>query len=124
MVDGTAKLRVVEVPYSDPSKALRNSRAGLEPMRKIILDLPQEVSIETLPTSKLRPIEGYKVVGAHTIVGPFITSIKGTGGSMATIRAQEGMWEQRRGVKVDGGERRKVQVRYKRRLEENRKKGT
>ncbi|KAL9098907.1 MAG: hypothetical protein Q9163_005517 [Psora crenata] len=65
----------------------------------------------------LSPVEGMRVKGPRTIVGPYIYPVKGTGGSVAKIRVQEGMWEVRRGVKVDGGERRKVQVRRKRLLE-------
>jgi len=66
----------------------------------------------------LRVVEGMKVRGARTIVGPFVQYVKGTGGSVAVIKAQEGMWEERRGVKVDGGERRKKMVRRNRLLAE------
>ena len=68
----------------------------------------------------LKPVGGMKVVGVRTIVGPYVQPVKGTRGSVGTIKVQEGMWEIRRGVKVDGGERRKVQVRRKRLLEERR----
>jgi len=36
-------------------------------------------------------------------------------GSAALIKVQEGMWEDKRGQKVDGGERRRAEVRAKRR---------
>lgn len=111
---GTAKLRVVEVPHV--------SQTGLERRRKLVVDLPPEIRIETVSTAKLYPVKGFKVVGAHTIVGPYIQLHKDAAGSEATFAVREGMWEEKRGVKIDGGERRRKQVRYKRRIEENRKK--
>ena len=48
--------------------------------------------------------------------------VKGSGGLRARIRLQEGIWEVRRGHKVDGGERRKAEVRAKRRAAENKEK--
>lgn len=122
MANGTAKLRVVEVPRDNESSKTGPSRIGLERKRKLVVDLPPEIGIDTVPTAELYPVKGFKVRGAHTIVGPYITLNKNTGGSEATLAVCEGMWEERRGVKVDGGERRRKQVRYERRIEENRKK--
>jgi len=71
-----------------------------------------------LSTSQLkdaRPILGVKQKGAHTVYGSHVEPIKGTGGAAAVIRVKEGMWEHVRGHKVDGGERRKAEVRSKRR---------
>jgi hypothetical protein len=42
-------------------------------------------------------------------------------GQKAQIKVKEGLWEERRGHKVDGGERRKAEVRFKRRSEERKK---
>ena len=119
--NGIAKLRVVEVPYDDASSQ-RSSQTGLERKRKLVVDLPTEIGIDTISTAELHPIIGFKVVGAKTIVGPYVKLHKNTGGSEATFAIHEGMWEEKRGVKIDGGERRRKQVRYKRRIEENRKK--
>ena len=47
--------------------------------------------------------------------------IKGTGGLKARVVVKEGLWEDKRGHKVDGGERRKAEVRSKRRAEERKK---
>lgn len=122
MKNGTAKLRVVEVPYDDTLSKKKPSQTGLERKRKLVVDLPPEAGIDTVSMAELHPVKGFKVVGAHTIVGPYIKLLKNTGGSEATLAMCEGMWEEKRGVKIDGGERRRTQVRYKRRIEENRKK--
>ena len=90
-------------------------------MKKRVVNASPETPINEPRLRALKPVYGLKVQGAHTIVGSFVEPVKGTGGSMATIKVQEGMWEQKRGEKVDGGERRKVQVRRKRKLEELRK---
>lgn len=118
--DGGAELRVVEVPIA--KAAISKSRStstviGLQRTKKMIVNAPPEV-IEK--STSLKPVDGMKVVGVRTIVGPYVQPVKGTHGSVATINVQEGMWEVRRGVKVDGGERRKLQVRRKRLLEERR----
>jgi hypothetical protein len=39
-------------------------------------------------------------------------------GGTAQLKVTEGMWEDRRGHKVDGGERRQAEVRFKRRVAE------
>lgn len=120
--DGGAELRIVEVPVPKaaamPNSLSTSTATGLQRMKKMIVNEPAE-SIEKAPSSgRLKAVEGMKVVGARTIVGPYVQPVKGTSGSVATIKVQEGMWEVKRGVKVDGGERRKVQVRRKRLLEE------
>lgn len=120
--NGTTKLRVIEVPYDKESRKRGPSWTGLARMKKLVVDLPAEIGIDTVSTAELYPIKGFKVVGAHTIVGPYIKLHKNTGGSEATFAMREGMWEEKRGVKIDGGERRRKQVRYERRIEENRKK--
>ena len=86
----------------------------------MIVNAPPEVIEKSQSLQQLKSVEGMKVAGVRTIVGPYVQLVKGTRGSEATIKVQEGMWEVRRGVKVDGGERRKVQVRRKRLLEERR----
>ncbi|KAL8781149.1 MAG: hypothetical protein Q9213_006149 [Squamulea squamosa] len=115
--DSVAQVRVIEVPGDRSSKTL----AGPDAMKKLVVNVPPELPINESKLRALKPVNGLKVKGAHTIVGPFVEPVKGAGGSVAVIKVQEGMWEQRRGQKVDGGERRKVQVRRKRKLEELRK---
>ena len=118
--DGGAELRVVEVPLANTSIPA----TGLQRVKKLVVNEPPEVIERHASVDKLKPVEGMKVQGLKTIVGPYIQAVKGTSGSVATIKIQEGMWEERRGVKVDGGERRKVQVRRKRLLQERRTKRT
>lgn len=88
--------------------------------KKVIVNLPPGVSSIERAAQELKPVVGVKVLGAHTIVGPYIEPVKGTNGSVARIRVKEGIWEERRGHKIDGGERRKAEVRAKRRAEERR----
>ena len=119
--DGGAELRIVEVPVSKAdiqSSTGTTTAIGLQRMRKIVVDEPLEVVERKLSRGHLKAVEYMKVIGARTIVGPYLQPVKGTNGSVATIKVQDGMWEVKRGVKVDGGERRKIQVRRKRLLDE------
>ncbi|CAF9938006.1 hypothetical protein IMSHALPRED_000623 [Imshaugia aleurites] len=121
--DGGAELRVVEVPVAKAavSKSRSTSMAiGLPRTKRMIINEPPEVMKKSPSSQDLKTVDGMKLVGVRTIVGPYVQHVKGTRGSVATIKVQEGMWEVRRGLKVDGGERRKVQVRRKRLLEERR----
>ncbi|MCJ1464692.1 hypothetical protein MMC07_003305 [Pseudocyphellaria aurata] len=122
VANGIAKLRVVEVPRDYDWSKKDPSRIGLGRKKKLVVDLPPEIAIDTVSKAEVYPVKGFKVRGAHTIVGPYITLNKNTRGSEATLAVCEGMWEEKRGIKVDGGERRRKQVRYERRIEENRKK--
>lgn len=131
--DGAAELRVVEIPVPERGggpaasslSTVVETEKGVMKMKKMIVNEPPEVvAAQTLSYKKLKSVEGIKVAGARTIVGPFVQPVKGTSGSVARINVQEGMWEVRRGIKVDGGERRKVQVRRKRLLQERKTKRT
>ncbi|KAK0516676.1 hypothetical protein JMJ35_001279 [Cladonia borealis] len=125
--DGEARIKVVEVPVLKAEIGDTSTQSGgLVRVKKMVVNTPAKQEEEgevvgkqqQLEMDKLKPVEGMKVVGARTIVGPFIKAVKGSRGAEAIVRVQEGMWEVRRGVKVDGGERRKLQVRRKRLLEE------
>lgn len=61
-------------------------------------------------------LKGVRVKGAQTIVGSNVLPRKG--GASAVIKAREGLWEVKRGRKIDGGERRRAEVRAKRRSAE------
>ena len=63
-------------------------------------------------------VRGYKVVGAKAIAGPFALPLKDNAGSRVTVT--EGMWEHKLGRKIDGGERRRAEVRFKQRAAERR----
>jgi hypothetical protein len=94
---------------------------------RLILNLPSTATDPTVAlqpgqsTHDLRKVAGVKLVHGHIIQGPYIQPSKGSNGSVATLKVQEGLWEHRRGHKVDGGERRKAEVRFKRGVEERRK---
>ena len=121
--DGGAELRVVEVPVTTtatPDSRSTGVAIGLQRAKRVIVNEPLEVIEKTPSSQQLKPVGGMKVVGVRTIAGPYVQAVKGTSGSVATIQVQEGMWEFKRGEKVDGGERRKVQIRRKRLLEERR----
>ena len=113
VTDGTAKLAIVNV-FSGKGKK------GLEPPKKLVVNVPMDAEDASSVTNP-KPVQGMRVRGAQTIVGPYVQPVKESRGSLATFKVQEGMWEVKRGHKVDGGERRKEQVRRKRALEEERK---
>ena len=68
--------------------------------------------------STLRKPAGLKLLRGHIISAPYITYIKGSNFSAARLKVQEGMWEDKRGHKVDGGERRRAEVKFKRNVAE------
>lgn len=128
VVDGTAQLRVVEVPAEIKSQGNGNnsvltSSATLSPgMKRVIVNLPPDATQYEHDSSKpLRKFAHVKVFHGFKIKGPFLQPIKGTNGSAVLIKVQEGMWEDKLGHKVDGGERRRAEVRAKKRSEERRK---
>ncbi|KAJ5156534.1 hypothetical protein N7492_009337 [Penicillium capsulatum] len=129
VVDGVAQLRVVEVP-AGPKKATDDtqvagpaSSATLTPgMKKAIVNLaPGITHYKHTASSPLKKFAHMTIHRGSMIKGPFLQPVKGSHGSAATLAVQEGMWEDKRGHKVDGGERRRVEVRSKKRLEERRK---
>ena len=79
-------------------------------------------SYQSLPgspsPSTLRKPAGLKLLRGHIISAPYITYIKGSNFSAARLKVQEGMWEDKRGHKVDGGERRRAEVKFKRNVAE------
>ena len=113
VTDGTAKLAMATIN-------LAKGKKGLERKKKLVVNVPMDAQGASAMTD-LKAVQGMKVIGAQTIVGPHVQLVKGSQGSLATIRVREGMWEVKRGHKVDGGERRKVQVRHMRKVEEMRK---
>lgn len=118
--DGEAELRVVEVPMPEPRPTTLGSIGAAvipPPTKRLVVNEQPEILESKLQSGEVKPVKGMKVQGAGIIKGPFIKIVKGTRGSVAKLKAEEGMWEVRRGIKVDGGERRKLQVRRKRLLE-------
>jgi hypothetical protein len=106
--NGEALLSVVEVPAQ--SSSAETATATLSPgKRKIVVNVKDPMKVQNV--EGLEPVPGFKVKGAHTIIGPRVQPIKG--GKGAKIVVQEGLWEHRRGHKIDGGERRRAEVRDK-----------
>ncbi|KAM0470218.1 hypothetical protein ACHAPX_010006 [Trichoderma viride] len=104
--DGQALLKVATPPASVISDA------------KYVVNVPQEeeaviAELEVLP----RP-NGYTVRGLRSIAGPYAIPLAQQAG--AIVKATEGMWEHRQGRKIDGGERRRAEIRFKRRSVERR----
>lgn len=137
--DGIAELRIAEVlvPQGSQVPATISRDAGV---RKVIVNVPPTVALPPDPAnpqpeqgkksvlealappmrmkeSQVKSVEGFKIVTGNTIGGTGVEYIKGHQG-VARLRVQEGLWEQKRGHKVDGGERRQAAVRAKRRAEE------
>jgi hypothetical protein len=80
----------------------------------------KEISIVPPPVvdaSKAKPVKDIKIVRGNTIGGTGVEYIKGHPG-VARLRVKDGLWEQSRGHKVDGGERRRAEVQAKRRAQE------
>jgi hypothetical protein len=113
--NGTAELRVVEVPASFEVPATATLSPG---KRKIVVNVPTGGIAEDKLAEQMVPVKGIRIKGANTIVGPHILPMKG--GEGARIVVKEGLWEDRRGHKIDGGERRQAEVRAKKRGEEKR----
>lgn len=136
VVDGVAQLRVTEVPagllgrtgpMADEADAagLLNFSATLSPgMKRVIVNLkPDATDYKHNPSNPLKKFQKVKIHRGSLLKGPFLQPMEGTNGSAALIKVQEGMWEDKLGHKVDGGERRRAEVRAKKRAEE-RKKGS
>ncbi|KAF1929662.1 uncharacterized protein M421DRAFT_60168 [Didymella exigua CBS 183.55] len=129
VADGVAELTVVAAPVA-PNPQLGNTisprsaaaTATRNPgTRSVVVNVPAgetaAARVDALPA-----VSGVLVKGARTIKGSYVEPVKGSEGLRARIRLQEGMWEDRRGHKIDGGERRKAEVRAKRRAAENKEK--
>jgi hypothetical protein len=113
--NGEALLRVVEVPVSGNSPATATLTPG---KRKIVVNVAAGGSALEKPAEQPEPVKGLHIKGAQTIVGPHVQPLKG--GKAAKVVVKEGLWEDRRGHKIDGGERCQAEVRAKRRGEERR----
>lgn len=121
--DGAAELRVVEIADPERTAASLTQTAG---KRRVVVNVPAEAGeevvrsiVEDVEQGKMSTVQGVKIKRMHTIAGKHVTLLKGLG--RAQLKVVEGLWEHKRGKKVDGGERRKASVRAKRRAEENKR---
>lgn len=101
-MDGKAKLAVEETPK------------GLLEVKRRIFNIPMDKTIEKVSEEEKIKVEGYR--WAKLIAGPYATPLKG--GKEAVVTLVDGMWEEKRGRKIDGGERRRAEVRFKKRVAE------
>ncbi|KAK8001795.1 protein FYV4- mitochondrial [Apiospora marii] len=101
--EGAAELRVLE--HDDPTNP-----------KRYVVNVPAGQTVKDTPLEDLSRVVGYKVEGARTIVGPYAMQLKN--GEGARVAVKEGMWEDKRGRKIDGGERRRTEVKYKKRIQE------
>ncbi|CAK7233066.1 telomere length regulation protein [Sporothrix bragantina] len=111
---------VLNVPVPPEAEAAAEGEAGAEAETEGAV--PAEDAAETATGYDLNAppvrVRGYKVVGAKAIAGPYALPLKQQAGSRLTVT--EGMWEDKRGHKIDGGERRQAEVRFRRRAAERR----
>ncbi|KAK1594809.1 IGR protein domain-containing protein [Colletotrichum navitas] len=97
--NGEAYLKIIRDPVTD---------------KKLVVNVPAGTDVKDVPADKLTRPSGYTVRGLHTITGPHALPLKA--GEGARVVVAEGMWEHKQGHKVDGGERRKAEVRFKKRI--------
>lgn len=97
--DGQALLRVALPLASEVSSA------------RWVVNVPHDHDAQATLSTFPRPNQ-YRVEGSRTIVGPFARALPGSQG--AIVQVMEGMWQHKQGRKIDGGERRRAKVRFKR----------
>lgn len=122
--DGAAVLKVA----TPPGSGLKSARYAVNvPQAEVEAEANAEAEGGAATKTKAKPVElpdklvrpkGYRVSGLRTIVGPRAMQLSNHAG--AIVKVEEGMWEDRRGRKIDGGERRRAEVRFKRRSAERR----
>lgn len=103
--DGKAKLAVEEKEV-----------APLDIHRRVV-NIPVNKTVDQVLEHEKVRVDGYTVAGTG-IAGPYALPVKGEKAAVVTVT--EGMWEMKRGRKIDGGERRRAEVRFKRRVAERR----
>lgn len=101
--DGKAKLALEETEV-----------APLE-IRRRVVNIPLDKKVDDVAEEDKVRVGGYKARG-DAIAGPYALPLKGE--KAAVVSVAEGMWEHKRGRKIDGGERRRKEVRFKKHAEE------
>ncbi|KAL8340514.1 hypothetical protein RB601_006560 [Gaeumannomyces tritici] len=111
--DGAADFKVLDV--AEPRHGLVRERVVVN----VPAGTPAGVDAADLPASHRAPARGFKPVGVRGVSGPYVLPLKGRGAG-AQLTVTEGMWENKVGRKIDGGERRRDEIRFKRRVVERR----
>lgn len=109
--DGAADFKVLDV--AEP----RHGIVGARVVVNVPPGTPAHVDAADLPAAHRAPARGFKAVGVRGVSGPFVLPLKGRGAG-ARLTVTEGMWEHKVGRKIDGGERRRDEIRFKRRVAE------
>ena len=122
--DGVAEVRSITKPIRGGEVDQNIAReAGLKTevmatrTKRVVVNESEEIVQKDVLADDLTPVGGMKTRGLTTVVAPYGTLVKGTKNSVAQIKIQNGMWEHKRGVKIDGGERRKKMVRRQKLLQ-------
>ncbi|KAK2768782.1 hypothetical protein FQN54_000638 [Arachnomyces sp. PD_36] len=146
VVDGVAELRVVEIEKMEKERVVKGAagkKAGKKgedaammddtkitgsitsnprTYRRIVNLAPGETVLKIKDPAELpKKPAGFKIHNIDKIKGPYLKFIEGTKGTAGRLQVQEGMWEDKLGRKIDGGERRRAEVRAKKRSEERKK---
>ena len=135
VVGGAAELKVLAIPKSrfpgerkpgkrDPDGNVNASKAASptlgEGLRFAILNPTPRTDLKNIDMAKVevKKFQGIKLHNNYMIRAPYIELLKaGDGfvhGMVAKLGVHEGMWEDKLGRKVDGGERNRDEVRAKR----------
>lgn len=115
VTDGVGEMRAFEVPVSEGWRQPQATATRSAGTRKVAINVPVGSETPNVPLEEALPVHLVKVRHDHTLSGPHLQPVKGTNGYAARIAVAEGLWEEKRGHKVDGGERRKAHVRALRR---------
>lgn len=144
--DGVGEIRVVEVPslpqqQQQSTKSTSNtsvdtaasaattmgfvSSMSSPGMTKLILNVPAGSESYVLEpgqtTQDLKKPRDFTLKNGHVVCGPYTQVVKGSNGSAVILRVKEGIWEDRLGQKVFGGERRRAETLHKMGVAEHRK---
>ncbi|KAJ5328977.1 hypothetical protein MYU51_016537 [Penicillium brevicompactum] len=126
VVNGVAQLRVTEVPFDTPglpqktvnAEAVTSSATLAPGMVKTLVNLAPDVTTYFHNgKTAIKKFAEMRIHQGYQPMGPYLQPMKGSKGAAALISVQEGMWEDKRGHKVDGGERRRREVQNKKRLD-------
>lgn len=99
----------------DPSEQEKLKREKQKAAGRLRLpELDQQTLQSTKRLAAIKYKQGRGIVGSHA------KRVAGTNGMVAVILPKEGLWEDTRGKKVNGGERRRAEVLHKQRATERR----
>ena len=136
--NGTAELRIIELPIAQSQSAPASSTTSNSATKadlyfstthtpgyiRLVLNVPSGVTTYQKllqpgqSTQSLKKPKGYKLQNGRIITGPYAIP---SGHGSAQVKVTEGMWEDRLGQKVFGGERRRAEVLHKMGVAEHRK---